>query len=134
MHIQKTRSDNRHGAAGHPTPPRRRAAIESRPGFAPLSCPVSNHRLGDDPGMRRDFVLIRKLLLFVEERGSRLYRGSIPIEGYERDAVVTHLYLLADGGFIELGQETLSDRGPLVLTWKGCDYLDKIRGQGSTSA
>ncbi|WP_161604717.1 DUF2513 domain-containing protein [Roseiconus nitratireducens] len=84
--------------------------------------------------MRRDFVLIRKLLLFVEERGSRLYRGSIPIEGYERDAVVTHLYLLADGGFIELGQETLSDRGPLVLTWKGCDYLDKIRGQGSTSA
>jgi hypothetical protein len=79
--------------------------------------------------MRRDFELVRKLLLFVEEKGSRLFKGSIPIEGYERNAIVHHLYLLADGGFIELGQETLADKGPLTLTWKGCDYLDAMRAK-----
>ncbi len=77
--------------------------------------------------MKRDFDLVRKLLLFIEERGSRLYKGSIPIEGYDRDAVVHHLFLLADAGLIELGSETLANKGPLVLTWKGCDYLDELR-------
>ena len=81
--------------------------------------------------MRRDPVLIRKVLLFVEQKGSRLFKGSVAIEGYERDEVVHHLYLLANGGFVELGQETLANKGPLVLTWKGCDYLDQLRGQGS---
>jgi hypothetical protein len=81
--------------------------------------------------MRRDPVLVRKVLLFVEEHGSRLFKGSIQIEGYDRDAIVHHVYLLADGGFIELGRETLADKGALVLTWKGCDYLDELRARGS---
>ena len=80
--------------------------------------------------MRRNPDLVLKLLLFVEAKGSRLFKGSIPIEGYERDEVVHHLYLLADAGFIELGKETLVDKGPLVLTWKGCDYLDELRARG----
>ncbi len=79
--------------------------------------------------MKRDPILVRKLLLFVEERGSRLFKGAIPIEGYDRDAVIHHLYLLVDAGFIELGQETMATKGPLVLTWKGCDYLDELRAQ-----
>lgn len=77
--------------------------------------------------MKRDMVLVRKLLDFVEEKGARLFKGSIQIPGYERDAVVLHLYLLADGGFVELGAETLESKGPLVLTWKGCDYIDHLR-------
>lgn len=79
--------------------------------------------------MRRDLVLVKKLLLFIEEHGSRMYKGKIAVEGYERDEVVEHLYLLASGGFIELGRETIADKGPLVLTWKGCDYLDQIRAR-----
>ncbi len=79
--------------------------------------------------MKRDFVLISKLLLFIEEKGSRLFKGSIPIEGYDRNAVIHHLYLLVDAGFVELGQDTLADKGPLVLTWKGYDYLDQIRSK-----
>lgn len=74
--------------------------------------------------------LVRKLLEFVEEKGTRLFKGSIPIEGYEREGVVTHVFLLADAGFIELGEETLTNRGPLVLTWKGCNYLDELRAKG----
>jgi len=77
--------------------------------------------------MKRDFVLCHKLLEYVEENGSRIFKGSVQIQGYDRNAVVDHLFLLADGGFIEMGQETLANKGPLVLTWKGCDYLDELR-------
>lgn len=80
--------------------------------------------------MKRDPILVRKVLLFAEERGSRLFKGPIQIEGYERDEVMHHLFLLVDAGFIELGQDTLATKGPLVLTWKGCDYVDQLRGQG----
>lgn len=79
--------------------------------------------------MKRNMVLVRKLLEFVEERGARLFKGSIQIEGYEREQITLHIFLLADAGFIELGQDTLSDKGPLVLTWKGCDYLEELRAK-----
>ncbi|MCO8121140.1 DUF2513 domain-containing protein [Stieleria sp. TO1_6] len=79
--------------------------------------------------MKRDMILVRKVLDFVEANGARLFKGSIRIEGYEREVINLHLYLLADAGFIELGQDTLADKGPLVLTWKGCDYLDDLRSQ-----
>ncbi|QEF98671.1 hypothetical protein Mal15_27260 [Stieleria maiorica] len=79
--------------------------------------------------MKRDMVLVRKLLDFVEAKGARLFKGSIQIEGYEREQITLHLFLLADAGFIELGQDTLADKGPLVLTWKGCDYLDELKAK-----
>ena len=81
--------------------------------------------------MRRDPILVRKLLLFVEEKGARLFKGSIGIEGYERDQVIHHLFLVASAGLVELGEQTLADKGPLVLTWKGCDYLDQLRAPKS---
>ena len=52
--------------------------------------------------MRRDHDLVLKLLLFVEAKGARLFQGSITIEGYTRDAVMHHLYLLVDAGFARL--------------------------------
>ena len=79
--------------------------------------------------MKRDMKLVLKLLLFIEEKGSRLFQGPIPIEGYERNAVMHHLYLCVDAGFVELGADTIANKGPLVLTWKGYDYLDKCRAQ-----
>lgn len=79
--------------------------------------------------MKRDMVLARKLLEFIEVKGARLFKGSIIIEGYERDEVMHHLFLLVSAGFVELGEQTLADKGPLVLTWKGCDYLDALRAK-----
>lgn len=79
--------------------------------------------------MKRDLVLVHKLLEFIEERGSRLFKGPIPIEGYERDAVIHHLYLVVDAGFVELGGETIANKGPLVLTWKGYDYLEGLQAK-----
>ena len=79
--------------------------------------------------MKRDMVLVRKLLEYVEANGARLFKGSIQIAGYEREQITLHIFLLADAGFIELGQDTLTDKGPLVLTWKGCDYLESLKAQ-----
>lgn len=84
--------------------------------------------------MKRDMVLVRKVLEFVEAKGTRLFKGSIGIEGYDREAVVHHIYLLADAGFVELGAETLTNKGPLVLTWKGCDYIEHLRAKDRRSA
>lgn len=83
--------------------------------------------------MKRDRALIHQILKFVETNGSRRFSGRIPIDGYEREEVVEHLYLMADGGLIELGQQTLSDKGILVLTWKGCDYIDALRAKEQAS-
>lgn len=79
--------------------------------------------------MKRDMRLVRKLLEYIEEHGSARYKGAIPIEGYDRDAVVYHLLLMADGGFVQLGSETLTNMGTLLLSWKGCDYLEHLRGK-----
>lgn len=77
--------------------------------------------------MRRDMELVYRVMLFVEEHGTRRFKGTIPIEGYERDSIVFHLQLLADSGFVQLGQDTLTNIGPLLLTWKGYDYLEQLR-------
>ena len=77
--------------------------------------------------MKRDMVLVRKLLEFVEEKGKRLFKGSVSVDGYEREHITHHLFLIKDAGFIELGKDTLADKGPLVLTWKGYDYLEALR-------
>ncbi len=81
--------------------------------------------------MKRDFKLVQKVLEYVEANGTRRFKGAVMIEGYERDAVIFHLQLLADAGFVLLGQETLTNTGPLVLTWKGYDYLDQFRNQAN---
>lgn len=79
--------------------------------------------------MKRDMVLVRRLLDYVQANGARLFKGAIHIEDYEREAITLHIYLLKDAGYIELGQDTLADKGPLVLTWKGCDYLDALKAK-----
>lgn len=79
--------------------------------------------------MKRDHKLVHKVLQFVEDNGQEHFKGRILIEGYERDDIIYHLKLLVDGGFIRLGSETLNNSGILLLSWKGCDYLDQIRSR-----
>lgn len=81
--------------------------------------------------MKRDPKLVRQVLQFVETNGQDHFKGKILIDGYERDAVIYHLKLLVDGGFVKLGSETLNNSGPLLLTWKGCDYLDQMRARSA---
>ncbi len=83
--------------------------------------------------MKRDFELVRKLLLFFEERETPERIDVPPIEGYEEFTIKTHLVLLHDAGLLRCEPVTssTSDRViyviPFELTWEGHEFLGKIR-------
>ncbi len=85
--------------------------------------------------MRRDFELIRKLLLFFEEKESPKHVKVPPIEGYDESTIKYHLVLLHDAGLLrcEPVKSSTSDRIiyviPFELTWNGHEFLGKIRDE-----
>jgi hypothetical protein len=85
--------------------------------------------------MKRDFELIRKLLIFFEEKQSAGHVQLPPIDGYDERTVKYHLVLLYEGGLLscEAVRSTTSDRViyviPFDLTWDGHEFLDKVRSE-----
>jgi hypothetical protein len=83
--------------------------------------------------MKRDMELIRKLLLFFEEKESPQHIKVPPIEGYDDGTIKTHLVLMHDAGFLrcEPVRSSTSDRViyvvPFELTWAGHDFLQTMR-------
>lgn len=81
--------------------------------------------------MRRDWELIRRILLKMEQGGADdLYYNGI--EGHSHEEVSYHLYLLYEAGLIEgIATQSLTDLYPEVyptaITWKGHDLLEHIR-------
>lgn len=86
--------------------------------------------------MKRDWDLIRKILLSLEElpdTASSL--ASNEVEGYQKDDVAYHIYIMKQAGLIEaICNGTMSD-GMLciaqMLTWEGQEFLSKIRQQST---
>ncbi len=81
--------------------------------------------------MKRDPKLVQKALEYIEQNGARRFKGAILIDGYDRDEIIYHIQMLGDADYVLLGQETFTNAGPLVLTWKGCDFLDELRGENT---
>ena len=85
--------------------------------------------------MKRDFDLIRKLLLFFEEKPGPESVEVPPIDGYDVITIKYHLVLLYDGGLLrcEMVRSSTSDRViyviPFELTWDGHEFLEKIRDE-----
>jgi hypothetical protein len=85
--------------------------------------------------MKRDFELIRKILLFFEEKQSSKMCEVPPIEGYDETTIKNHLVLLYDAGLLrcEPVRSSTSDRVicviPFELTWDGHEFLSKIRDE-----
>ncbi len=85
--------------------------------------------------MKRDFELIRKLLIFFEEKESSGQVQVPPIDGYNAAAIQYHLVLLHDAGLLrcEPVKSSTSDRVifviPFDLTWDGHEFLDKVRNE-----
>jgi hypothetical protein len=82
--------------------------------------------------MKRDFDLIRKILLYVEENREE---GSFMInklENYDNQTLIFHCKLLADKGFLK-GRALKSltpgndDFQCYGITYEGYEFLDKIR-------
>lgn len=85
--------------------------------------------------MKRDLELVRKLLLFFDEKPGSEHVELPPISGYEELSIKYHLVLLHDAGYLrcETVKSSTSDRViyvlPFDLTWSGHEFLDKIREQ-----
>lgn len=85
--------------------------------------------------MKRDFDLVRKILLQFEEKESSTIAEKPEVEGYSYEIVSYHYRLLYDAGFLrcEPVVSTTSDRiikvFPFELTWDGHEFLDKIRSE-----
>lgn len=72
--------------------------------------------------MKRDFDIIRQLLLDIEQ-SSELVSYSYKEDGEE---IIYHLKLLDQAGFIR-GSGDKDGYSVMRLTWEGHDFLDAIR-------
>jgi len=83
--------------------------------------------------MQRDFDLIRKLLIFLDEKDGPEAVEVPPIDGYSDLEIKYHLVLLHDAGLIhcEPVKSSSSDRViyvvPFDLSWNGHEFLAKVR-------
>jgi hypothetical protein len=100
--------------------------------FQPLWWQISFSAGG---AMKRDFELIRKLLIFFEEKQSPEHVAVPAIDGYDDTTIKTHLVLMHDAGLLrcEPAKSSTSDRIiyviPFELTWDGHEFLDKVRNE-----
>jgi len=87
--------------------------------------------------MKRDFDLIRKLLIFFEEKPSPERVEVPPIEGYDDLTIKYHLVLLYDAGLLrcEPIKSSTSEHViyvlPFDLTWQGHEFLQKIKSEST---
>jgi hypothetical protein len=83
--------------------------------------------------MKRDFELIRKLLIHFEEKPNDKVEKCPPIEGYSEREIKYNLLLMDDAGLIrcERVMSSTSDRVikvfPFSLTWQGHEFLEASR-------
>lgn len=81
--------------------------------------------------MKRDFDVIRKILLDVEEAKDLEGVYAPKIENVEEEVVKYHLLLMRDAGLIDgIEVSTLGDGFNLRrinMTWAGHDFLDSAR-------
>lgn len=87
--------------------------------------------------MKRDLDLIRKLLIFFEDKDSAGHVDPPKVEPYDEPKVKYHLYLMFDAGFLrcESIRSSTSDRVidviPFDLTWDGHEFLAKVRSEAA---
>ena len=89
--------------------------------------------------MRRDLDLIRKLLLYFENKdGAQVILNveDMGVEGYDASTLRYHLFLMHDAGLLHAqAQRSSTDPTrvvqvyPFFLTWEGHDFLDSIRDE-----
>ena len=84
--------------------------------------------------MKRDFDLIRALLLQFETKEDPLATENPTVEGFSYEMVSYHCRLLHDAGLLRCEPiKSKSDRIirvlPFELTWEGHEFLAKIRSE-----
>jgi DNA-binding transcriptional ArsR family regulator len=80
--------------------------------------------------MKRDFELVREILLKIEEKESAKGWIEIQLDGFTPEQISYHIKLLDEAGFIEARDASTNDRicwKPMNLTWEGHEFLDTAR-------
>lgn len=81
--------------------------------------------------MKRNFDLIREILIALEERQSTL-ADTVEITGYSMEEIAYNCELLYSAGFVNsynplYASDSLEWFSVGSLTWEGSEYLSKIR-------
>lgn len=86
--------------------------------------------------MKRDFDLIRKILLAIEEHTEDTAIQNLTIDGYNHEQITYQMYLIHDAGLVEgeisfgNGTVTPCEYYILRMTWAGRDFLNACRDEG----
>jgi len=84
--------------------------------------------------MKRDFELIRKMVLMIESEDHVWRHEELNIPEYSDDQIAYHAYLLVDAGFA-IGQDSTQANSKVVqydifhLTWAGHEFADAVRDE-----
>ncbi len=86
--------------------------------------------------MKRDIDLVRKLLLYLEEKPNGNIVKDIELEGYSKDELQYHFILMDQAGLLSCEREVssrTSDRVirvyPFNLTWQGHEFIEAARNE-----
>jgi hypothetical protein len=82
--------------------------------------------------MKRNFDLIRDILLHIESQDSGFFYKPVTLEDYPKEETTYNLVLMIENNLLEGKVTPVSGRSdPLVIisrmTWKGHDFLDASR-------
>jgi hypothetical protein len=82
--------------------------------------------------MKRNLDLVRKLLLYFEEKPDDQVERCPPIEGYSSLEIKYHLLLMDEAGLLRCEREVTSSGRtiyvlPMSLTWQGHEFLEAAR-------
>jgi hypothetical protein len=87
--------------------------------------------------MKRDLDLVRKLLIYFEEKPDPKVTENLQIEGYDDLVVQYHLNLMYDARLLNCEAVCSSTTPgriievlPFDLTWEGHEFLSKVRNEG----
>ncbi|OPL10048.1 MAG: hypothetical protein AVO34_12385 [Firmicutes bacterium ML8_F2] len=89
--------------------------------------------------MKRDMILVIKILEYFENRDEVSVIKELRIPGYDDRVVAYHVRRMYEGGLLDaetLNSTTTETRliivWPFGLTWQGHEFLDAIRSKGVT--
>ena len=82
--------------------------------------------------MKRDMDLVRSILMIVEEHEHGFAPQGIEVNGYSREEIEYHAYLMLEAGLIDGSDVTsMADKSPAALisglSWAGHEFLDSAR-------
>lgn len=84
--------------------------------------------------MKRDFDLIRSILMAMENETCGFPSGDLQIAGFTAEQIGFHVHLLGQAGLARVADSSDDDKFlpsaiPLSITWSGYEFLDTAKDE-----